>query len=169
MKYWTCFEWNVSALADLNISTSPVVIRNAKQGDEEVVLKVLLDAFSMDSTWGDINRKIDESMVKFTAAAFDKSNPTPTCVVAQHGQRIIGASVLAGSPDAANHLLSGPMILHEYRNRGLGTALLAASLEFLRERGFEKVRGITRDKSTAAQFIYRKFGGGQVPCSQNPL
>ena len=90
-------------------------------------------------------------MERFVDDAFDKGREMPSCVVAQHGSRIIGVSVLDADPDSLNHLSSGPVILHEYRNRGLGSALLAASLNFLRQEGLSKVRGVTRANSTAAR------------------
>jgi len=108
-------------------------------------------------------------MERFVDDAFDKGREMPSCVVAQHGSRIIGVSVLDADPDSLNHLSSGPVILHEYRNRGLGSALLAASLNFLRQEGLSKVRGVTRANSTAARFIYSKFGSQQIACALDPL
>jgi predicted N-acetyltransferase YhbS len=169
MHPWICFEWNT---ANADFSATPpasLAIRPANREDEEVVGKVLRTAFSMDSAWGDVSRRLDESMERFVEEAFDKSRETPSCVVAQHGSRIIGVSVLDADPDSLNHLSSGPMILHEYRNRGLGSALLAASLDFLRKEGVAKVRGVTRANSTAARFIYTKFGSQQVACALDPL
>lgn len=131
--------------------------------------KVIRTAFSMDPAWGDISRLLNESMERFVEQAFAKGRETPSCVVAQHGPRIIGVSVIDAHLDSPNHLPSGPMILHEYRNRGLGTALLAASLEFLRTNGVSKARGVTRANSTAARFIYTKFGSHQVPYALDPL
>jgi predicted N-acetyltransferase YhbS len=169
MQSWVCFEWDV-ATADLTVPTpSPLIIRGAERDEEETVDKVVRTAFSMDSAWGDISRRLDESMEKSVEEAFEKSHGSPTCVVALHGPRIIGVSVLEADPDSPNHLVSGPMILHEYRNRGLGTALLAASLDFLRAKGLPKARGVTRANSTAARFIYTKFASQQIPYTLDPL
>jgi GNAT superfamily N-acetyltransferase len=169
MHSWVCYEWEVEA-ADLAVPTpTPLVVRGAEREEEETVAKVVRNAFSMDSAWGDIARRLDEAMEKFVEEAFDKSHGAPTCVVALHGPRIIGVSVLEAEPDSTNHLVSGPMILHEYRNRGLGTALLAASLDFLRAKGLAKVRGVTRANSTAARFIYTKFRGQTIPYALDPL
>ncbi len=169
MHSWICFEWEVSA-ADFGVPPpAPLVVRAAERDEEETVDKVVRNAFSMDSAWGDLSRRLDEGMGKFVEAAFDKSHGSPTCVVALHGPRIIGASVMEANPDSSNHLVSGPMILHEYRNRGLGTALLAASLDFLRGKGLSKVRGVTRANSTAARFIYTKFSGQPIPYTLDPL
>jgi predicted N-acetyltransferase YhbS len=169
MHPWLCFEWD-TATADFSAPPpTSLSIRTANRDDEQVVGKVLRTAFSMDSSWGDISRRLDERMERFVEEAFDKSRATPSCVVAQHGSRIIGVSVMDADPDSLNHLLSGPMLLHEYRNRGLGSALLAASLNFLRTVNLTKVRGVTRANSTAARFIYTKFGSQQVSCAIDPL
>ncbi len=169
MHTWICFEWETAG-TDLAVpAPASVSIRVAVRDDEEVVAKVVRTAFSMDPAWGDISRRLDESMERFVDEAFAKGREKPSCVVAQHGTRIIGVSVMDSNPDSSNHLPSGPMILHEYRNRGLGTALLAASLEFLRASGLAKVRGVTRANSTAARFIYTKFGSHQVPYALDPL
>ena len=71
--------------------------------------------------------------------------------------------------EASNHLLSGPMLLHEYRNRGLGSGMLVASLAFLKSKGLQKARGVTRANSTSARFIYTKFSSTQSPFTLDPL
>lgn len=169
MHPWLCFEWNTAKEEFSAPPPASLAIRPANRDEEEVVGKVLRTAFSMDSSWGDISRRLDESMERFVEEAFDKSREMPSCVVAQHGSRIIGVSVMDADPDSLNHLSSGPLLLHEYRNRGLGSALLAASLNFLRAEGLAKVRGVTRANSTAARFIYAKFGSEQVSCALDPL
>jgi ribosomal protein S18 acetylase RimI-like enzyme len=61
------------------------------------------------------------------------------------------------------------MILHEYRNRGVGSALLAASLAFIRDRDVPVVRGVTRADSTTARFVYPKFSGVSAAGEFDPL
>lgn len=167
MFSWICFEWELSSL-DLPVPlTSPLVIRTAQPSEKEIVLKVLLSAFSMDSSWGDISRRLQEGIGHFVDRAFEKGDPS--CIVALHGQRIIGASLLDTNTEATNHLLSGPMILHEYRNRGLGSGMLAASLAFLKSKGVLKALGVTRGNSISARFIYTKFSSAQSPFTLDPL
>ena len=84
-------------------------------------------------------------------------------MVVLHGSRVIGASVLDLAVDAEFHLLTGPCILHEYRSRGLGSALLHQSLVRLREEGLRRVTASARVNSVAARFIYPKFGGAAEP------
>ncbi len=167
MISWICFEWELASLELPVPSVPPFVLRAAERGQEETTLKVLLSAFAMDTAWGDISRRLEEGMVHYVKQAFDK--PDPSCIVALHGQRVIGASLLDSNPDAENHLLSGPMILHEYRNRGVGSGLLAASLIFLRDKGLTKARGVTRANSTVSRFVYPKFSSVQTPYNQDPL
>ena len=167
MFSWICFEWELSSL-DLPVpSTAPLIIRAAQPSERQVVLKVLLNAFSMDSSWGDISRRLQEGIGYFVDRAFEKGDPS--CIVALHGQRIIGASLLDTNTEATNHLLSGPMILHEYRNRGLGSGMLAASLAFLKDKGISKALGVTRGNSISARFIYTKFSSAQSPFTLDPL
>ena len=46
-------------------------------------------------------------------------------LVITHGQRIIAASAICTDADAESNLISGPCVLVEYCNRGLGTALFS--------------------------------------------
>jgi GNAT superfamily N-acetyltransferase len=167
MISWICFEWELASLELPVPSVPPLILRPAEKGEEETALKVLLTAFAMDTAWGDISRRLEEGMGRYVEEAFDR--PDPSCIVALHGQRVIGASLLDANPDAGNHLLSGPMILHEYRNRGVGSGLLASSLIFLRDKGLTKVRGVTRANSTVSRFVYPKFSSVQSPYNQDPL
>ncbi len=63
---------------------------------------------------------------------------------------------------AAEQFAIGPCVLAEYRNRGLGTSLLAASLDHLRGSGVSLANAITREGAPVARFLYPKFGG-QAP------
>jgi GNAT superfamily N-acetyltransferase len=47
----------------------------------------------------------------------------------------------------------------EYRNRGIGSRLLYASLEALAQAGVTNPTGITRDKTVASKYVFPKFGG----------
>jgi hypothetical protein len=85
-------------------------------------------------------------------------------IVITHGPRIIATSVLNTDPAADSNLVSGPCVLVEYCNRGLGTALLHASLQQLSEAGLTQAAGITKENSAACKFIYPKFGSTSAPC-----
>lgn len=160
---WLKFVW------DLKNFTAPestlqeyYVIRRANRNEEEATRKAIFSAFSQDSDWSDLFNRIRPSLQEQIGEAFDGKEPK--CLVLTHGTRIIGASVFTLEPDAPNQLVSGPCILVEYRNRGLGSTLLAATLAHLQEEGLETVAGVTKKNIPAAKFVYHKFGGQSEPC-----
>ena len=167
MFTWLCFEWKTGGLPENEVSFEPFTIRLAEKSEQEGISKAIRSAFSMDSVWGDVSRALAEKISLNLDAAF--SLPEPSCMVLAHGSRVIGASVLDASPDAESHLSSGPCILHEYRNRGLASGLLAASLGFLQKKEISVARGLTRSNSITARFVYPKFGGVPHPVDGDPL
>ena len=133
------------------------MLRGAEKGECDAVEMVVSTAFSMDTGWSDIQRMFGTIIVKNVRAGF-ASDP-PDCIIIQHGHRIIGASVMNSREGVENHLSTGPCVLQEYRGRGLGTVLFRSSLAALGEAGLGQAYGISREKSTAARFLYPKFGG----------
>jgi predicted N-acetyltransferase YhbS len=111
----------------------------------------------MDSTWNNSFAQAEQYLTEAVARIFNTTEPL--CLVIPKGNRMIAASLLDPSPEAPIHLVSGPSVLMEYRNRGIGTRLLHASLAALAEAGVSKPTGITRDKTVAAKYVYPKFGG----------
>ncbi|MEI6071615.1 MAG: GNAT family N-acetyltransferase [Verrucomicrobiae bacterium] len=167
MISWLCFEWQTDSLPDFSSLVAPLAVRAVKKSEAGVVAKVLKSAFSADSAWGDVNRAVSARLAVAAEAVFSEEDPH--CVVIVHGNRVIGASLLDAGAEAPSHLLSGPCILHEYRNRGLASALLAASLDHLGKNGIALARGITRANSLTARFVYPKFGGTARPFESDPL
>jgi ribosomal protein S18 acetylase RimI-like enzyme len=155
---WLRFEWDLKTLSadELNLPP-PFVLTRADKDDEHAVRNVALNSFGMDTGWSDIQRIFAETILRHVQAGFQRS--PPDCVIVQHGSRIIGASIVDPSAEAENHLTTGPCVLHEYRGRGVGTALLEASLVTLQQSGVGRAYGVVRDKTAAARFLYRKFGG----------
>ncbi len=167
MISWLCFEWRADGASVGAPSIAPVVVRAAGKPDEEGVSKVLKNVFAENAGWGEVSRKLVDLLKGNIEEAF--STDEPSCLVAFHGTRIIGASLLDLDADASNHLLSGPCVLHEYRNRGVATALLGASLTHLRTAGVKTARGLTIENSITARFIYPKFSGASRPHNGDPL
>lgn len=153
---WMRFTWNLASLPAVNSALeSHYHIRMATQDDEKAVRSVINSAFSLDMDWSDTLKSLrDHFEAQIDRVFTEKEVP---CVVVSHGTRIIGASALDAGKEAENNLLSGPCILSEYRNRGLGTRLLHQSLQLLRENGLEKAYGVTKHNVPAAKFIYPKF------------
>jgi predicted N-acetyltransferase YhbS len=165
---WRRFTWELAKLPPLD-GTLPdhYHLRAAARDEEKAVHGVIFSAFSLDTSWSDALQHFRESLEAQIEAAFEHES-VPGLVIC-HGQRIIAASALTTGVDAENHLLSGPCVLMEYRNRGLGTALLHYSLKQLQNNGLEQACGISKENVVASKFIYRKFGSVSEPYDFEPV
>jgi GNAT superfamily N-acetyltransferase len=154
---WIGFTWQTSDLPPLDDSAFPDLIRLANREEAEEVLQVLLSSMAMDSGWNNSLARVKPYLRGAIARLFNEGDPL--CLVIPKGRRFVAASLLDPDPAAAFHLVSGPAVLMEYRNRGIGTRLLHSSLCALRDRGVTMVNGITRANTTACRHIYPKFRG----------
>ena len=154
---WKQFIWNLSQLAEpAPALPSGLNFRPAERSDEATLQALTARAFSFDDQWTGSYRRIAEALQMRIHEAFRvHSHPAITIM---HGPRIIAASCLTSDSDADNHLFTGPCVLPEYRSRGLGSALLFQSLIALRKDGCHIARAVCKDATTAAKFIYPKFG-----------
>ena len=142
-------------------------LRVATPDDLRAVSPVVSSAFSLDTAWSDTFFTFRERLEQQLEQAFTRES-VPAILVT-HGQRIIGASALNTDIDAETNLISGPCVAVEYRNRGLGTALLHASLKQLQASGLTRARGICKDTAPATKFVYPKFGSTDEPLELEPL
>jgi predicted N-acetyltransferase YhbS len=159
---WVRFSWALENLSDAPAALDPHYrIRTAVQDEEETVRKVVFTAFSLDMDWTDSLKSLREGLDRRLDAIFgEKEVP---CLVITHGARIIAASALDGREGVDNHLITGPCVLSEYRNRGLGSALLFHSLVTLQKGGLKRAFGVSKDNVPAAKFLYPKFGSACEP------
>jgi ribosomal protein S18 acetylase RimI-like enzyme len=77
-------------------------------------------------------------------------------LVAVAGAEIIGSLVLEPSRHGFGEI--GMAVAREWRGRGVGSALLAAAIEWARDRGLHKLSLGVFAHNTAAIELYRKFG-----------
>jgi len=129
--------------------------------DYEETRKMIGRAFALDPNWNAALHEANAIVENVIARAL--SSATTTCLALRHGSRIIAGTFLAVDPDASEQLIPGPCVLMEYRNRGLGTLLLAAAMQHLRDAGLKRVCAITRQGSPVARFLYPKFDGRPSP------
>ena len=154
---WNRYQWETTTLVDFPPLKNPFSVRSASPEEKEEVTYVALRSLQMNTEWNDDVVSATNFIKKGIEIAF-KSESNPAAVVIAHGQRLIGVSLFDARLEAPFHLVSGPWVLMEYRNRGLGSALLHATLAGLSERGITTVSGVTRAKTVAARYIYPKFG-----------
>ena len=165
---WTQFTWDLATLPAVESNLdSHFSIRPATQEEQKDVHTTIYSAFALDMDWSDtlklMQGRLDEGIEKI----FQQKHPIH-CLVVTHGHRVIGASALDVNPEAEFHLLSGPAILNEYRNRGLGSKLLYRSLELLQKAGLKEARGVIKNKVLAARYVYPKFNSVSEPCDFKP-
>src|ERR1700733_2105145 len=154
---WKRFTWQLKKLPPPDEKLpAHFITRPAVREEARAVAHVVMTAFSLDSTWSDTLNQFRDRLEMQLDLAFQRE--TFPALVITHGPRIIAASVLNSDPDADSNLVSGPCVLTEYCNRGLGTALLHASLKQYAEAGLPHVSGITKENTTACKFLYPKFG-----------
>ena len=153
---WKRFTW------DLHNLPSPAprlderyIVRPAFADDQRAVTTILLSTFKLDNAWSDTASTVSDWLGPQIALAFERE-AAPALVIT-HGQRIIAACAISTDIDAETHLLSGPCVSMEYRNRGLGTALLYHTLLQLRQAGLAQAHGVSKDNVPAAKFVYPKF------------
>lgn len=164
---WRRFTWELAKLPPLdNRLPAYFTFREAARDECKVVRAMVMTSFALDSAWSDALKVFRERMEAQIETVFQRES-VPAIVVT-HGVRIIAASVLSTEADTENNLVSGPCVLSEYCNRGIGTALLHHSLRQLRSAGLERAQGITKENVPACKFVYSKFGSTSLACDYEP-
>jgi hypothetical protein len=155
------YTWNLQELASgAGEVASPFVLRTAGDQEADEAVSLVQASYNLDPEWSGCALHIKGTVLPAVMKALAKE---PTCLFVQHGNRIIAASVFDCEPGTGEvHLVSGPCVLIEYRNRGLGGTLLGATLQALRDRGLHEATGQTRPNSASAKYLCRKFGGKLV-------
>jgi hypothetical protein len=165
---WVQFEWDLAALPNGEVCLpNHYQIVRATPDDEPGLRKLFSSAFLLDPSWNPAITQTMQTVQPWLDDAF--GSETKLCLALRHGARIIGASVISTNTAADNHLMPGPCVLIEYRNRAFGTALLQSSLKLLAQSGLTKAVAITRPNAPVAKFLYPKFGGVAVATDSRPL
>ena len=165
---WTRFTWDLAKLPPEGNPLGPHYhIRPVTREEEKVVRAVIWSAFALDMNWSDTLKTMREWLDAQLDDVFD--HRVIPCLVVTHGSRVIGASPLDPDQEAESHLVSGPCILTEYRNRGIGSELLYQSLYALKQAGFEQARAVTKGNVPIAKFVYPKFNSESEPWEFEPV
>jgi ribosomal protein S18 acetylase RimI-like enzyme len=166
---WKRFSWDLGKLPAEHepALASHFMVRAAGRDEEKSVRNVIFTSFGMDTAWGDSFKNVLGYIESQLNTSF--MHRAVPCLVITHGVRIIAASALNTGEDAPAHLLSGPCVLPEYRNRGLGTALLHESLLHLKNAGLARAYGISKEGVTATKFVYPKFGSTNAEFDFDPM
>lgn len=156
------FSWNLKEVPEGGTTLpKPYVLRAVGEQEADEAVAVVQSCYNLDPEWSGCAQHTQGTVIPGVTKALAKE---PTALFVLHGNRIIAVSVYdATPPDGGVNLVSGPCVLGEYRSRGFGGALLAATLGALRAEGLTEATGITRLNSASAKFLYSKFGGRPIP------
>lgn len=161
---WVRFNWDLEKLPAIGEALpAHYHFAPAKPENQADVREVISRSFAHDTAWGDAIHVVNGMLDGWMERVFGEEAGSGQCLTLRHGLRIIGATILLPDALAEHHLEPGPCVLMEYRNRGLGTALLAQSLRQLREAGLSRACARAKDNSPVAKFLYPKFNGTPTP------
>lgn len=155
------FRWNLQDLpSDIPQFPKPYKQRGAEKHELADAISVVKASYNLDPEWSGYGKHLEEVVLPGLKSCFEDD---VFCLFVFHGNRVIAASAYAPEPGDGVHLVTGPCVLVEYRNRGIGGALLAATLTALRENGVKTATGQTRPRTPSAKFLFTKFGGTEIP------
>ncbi|HEY3602345.1 MAG TPA: GNAT family N-acetyltransferase [Chthoniobacterales bacterium] len=157
---WVRFTWDLEKLPTLTAALPEHYhIALAGRADEKELRALLARSFAHDASWGDAIHDVKAMLDEWLEQTFAPEPSNNLCLALRHGARMIGAAIVVPNPLAEDHLAPGPCVQMEYRNRGLGTALLAEALRQLQAAGLQRAVAITRRNGPVARFLYPKFNG----------
>jgi predicted GNAT family acetyltransferase len=168
LSNWIRFTWDLTQLPVFeNALPEHYEIGLATAEDETELRKIISTSFVLDPMWSPALQEVTEKIEGWLERAFGSSN----CIflALRHGTRIIGATVLSAQPDSDMHLIPGPCVSMEYRNRGFGTRLLEQSLTRLRDAGVVQASGVAKENVPVSKFLYPKFNATSSSYDFTPL
>jgi len=134
----------------------PWVVRPVRDDDQEALAVLMLEAYrgtvddegeTLDGAREEVRRTFDGDYGAFLPQF---------SVVAERTDRLAGASLITlweGAP-----FVAFTMTHPDEKNRGLGTALVAGSIELVREAGHDQLRLVVTEGNDPALHVYEKLG-----------
>jgi predicted GNAT family acetyltransferase len=168
LSNWIRFTWDLTQLPTFeNTLPEHYEIGPATGEDEMELRKIISSSFVLDPMWSPELQEVTEKIEAWLTGAF--TSPACSFLALRHGTRIIGAAVISTEADADMHLIPGPCVSMEYRNRGFGTRLLEQALSRLREAGLREASGLAKENLPVSKFLYPKFNATSSPYDITPL
>jgi predicted GNAT family acetyltransferase len=168
LSNWIKFTWDLTQLpAFEHLLPEHYEIAPATAEDEKELRKIISSSFVLDPAWSPQMNEVIERLDIWLDRALASSSCT--FLALRHGTRIIGASILSSEPEIDIHLIPGPCVSMEYRNRGFGTRLLEQSLTRLRDAGVREAVGVAKENVPVTKFLYPKFNSTAAPHDFAPL
>ena len=153
------FEWDLAKVPTLPAPLPPKhEIKVQANPEVESLWDAMQRSFLNESAW---MVSLESHLDPMRRKIFPEGKPLVgmDILVLQHGLRVVGVSAVLAVAGEGPQLLSGIVLEYEYQRRGLGSALLLASLRHCAEKGLETAAVVTRVGVPAARYLYPKFGG----------
>ena len=152
---WVRFDWPLTGRS-FTVDTPPGYhLRPAQPQDREAMLRVVARAYASDPVWSgmtdDINRRVGGRI------RASLGHPHVHFVVCECAGQLVGLNGVALTYDTGQNLITGICVEPAHQGRGVGTALLGRTLEWLRDEGLSHATVTTDGQSNAAR-IYARFG-----------
>ncbi len=130
-------------------------LRAAGPADGPGMIRAIVAAYASDPAWADMLADIERRQRERVGRLLGSGSAH--FIVAEYGEHIVGASGVAISHPMRQNLITGICVDPAHQGRGLGSALLARSLAWLRDAGLPEAVVIT-DKAANAAALYARFG-----------
>ncbi len=155
IKWWE-FEWDLKSLPAFDAKlANRLHLEVLGIADSKAVELMMHRSLSSENGWSAF---MDQRMNLISTAIHQYVPRNEVTMLAiRDGTRVIAATLVSEKEDLFLPLVAGVYVSLEYRCNGLGTSLLYAALAYLKDKGVEKARVITRANLPSAKYLYPKF------------
>lgn len=152
---WVRHTWDLQA-ADLSAPfPSGYSQRSAGPAWKDIIFEIVIASYASDPVWSPVIANIARRMRARIEETISATNAD--YILVEHAGVPIAVSGVAEQHWTDQNLLTGICVLPSHQRRGVGSALLAASLRWLKDRGVLQARVYTEADSLADRKMYRRF------------
>jgi N-acetylglutamate synthase-like GNAT family acetyltransferase len=149
------FDWPLTNGEFRARAVSGYRVRPAVRDDLDGMLAVISAAYASDPVWRELTADIERRVGGRIRDHLE--DPRAHFTVAEREGAIVALNGVALDHPTRQSLITGICVAPAHQGRGLGTALLAVSLAWLRDRGVATATVTTDGQSVAAR-VYARFG-----------
>jgi GNAT superfamily N-acetyltransferase len=154
---WVRYDWDLGLLPRLVGPPEGYELDTASEADRKTVFETVIAAYGSDPVWRPHLDAIEARMGPRIAETIGDLNAR--YLVVRHASLCVAVSGIAREHWTDQNLLTGICVLSTHQRRGVGRALLLASLHALCALGCAHARVYTEADSLADRKVYPLFGG----------
>ena len=154
MPDWVRFTWQLPGRRFDAAPAPGYALRAGTVSDVPAMVRVVAAAYASDPVWASMRADIERRVGARTRALV--GDPGAHFAVAACDGTLVGVSGAVVSHETGQNFVTGICVDPAHQGRGIGTALLADCLGWLRDRGLPEATVITERHATAA-LVYARF------------